>query len=94
MSLENNESSTAQLVYDFFDYYLNKFNATKMISLQHGGFCDKLNTEDTIAFSIIDPFQVEHNPGQSVKWNSMSLKVIFLKFKDLMDKVDNGECIF
>ena len=89
-----NDSSTAELVYHFFNYYLNVFNVSKIISLKHGGFCDKLNSEDTIAFSIVDPFQIEHNPGQSVKSNSMSYKIIWLKFKDIIDKIENGEWVF
>ena len=89
-----NEMSTAELIYKFFDFYSNKFKGDKFISIKQGGFISKTNKSDKIAFSIDDPFQVEHNPGQSITLNSMSYKTTVSKYNDLCEKVKEGKVIF
>ena len=53
-----NEMSTAELIYKFWDFYLNKFNENKVISLRHGGYWDKIK-QDSIAFSIIPLYLIK-----------------------------------
>lgn len=61
-----NTMSTAELVYNFFEFYSHEMSTDQMISVKSASFPMKPNKADTTAFSIIDPFQIEHNPGQSV----------------------------
>lgn len=89
-----NKLSTAELVYKFFEFYSNEEIYEKLIDIKSGGFIPKLNKEDKVAFSILDPFQVEHNPGQSLKSHSLSYKTTVTKFEDLCQRVKEGRVIF
>lgn len=89
-----NEMSTAELVYKFFDFYVNTFTTDQMINIKEGGFTEKLSKADTVAFSIVDPFQIEHNPGQSMRANSISYKSIISKFEDFCENLRSCKFVF
>lgn len=58
--------SLGELAYGFFYYYANKFDSWHMIDAKEGRFLKK-EIGDGFAYSIIDPFEQFHNPGQTVK---------------------------
>ena len=88
-----NEMSTAELIYKFFDFYINKFPPDQMINISEGGFSKK-DSKDNYACSIVDPFQIEHNPGQTPKLNCMSHRIMISKIEDVLAKVKKGQMIF
>ena len=49
------------------------------------GFSQKFN-RDRFPFSIIDPFEVQRNPGSSVKFHSPAHKKIIRQFRAALDK--------
>ena len=89
-----NEMSTAEIVVKFFKFYGEEFQCDRQINIKEGGFTPKNKLKDNLAFSIIDPFQFEHNPGRSISETSMTYKTTTSKFMDLYERVQEGRVIF
>ena len=95
MPKEHNTKSVAQLIYEFFYFYVYEFDSANMVinikepgsdrverKCRNGqvirvgaGFSQKFH-RDRFPFSIVDPFEVQRNPGCSVKFHSPAHKKI------------------
>ena len=64
-----NEMSTAELIYKFFEFYSSTFTKDQIISIKDSDLKTK-SSPDHLAFSIVDPFQVEFDPGHTLKSHS------------------------
>ena len=87
-----NSSSTTELLIQFFEYYAYKYNMDNhyWISIKHNKRAKALNCEQ-IVFPIEDPFDVTHNPGKTLKYNSLQhLEFIFCLKKEI-NNILSGE---
>jgi len=77
MPREKNTQSCSELLYEFLIFYLYEFNhQTMAISVKDtNGFVKKYE-KDNFPFSIIDPFDVQRNPGSTVRFNQNGHKKI------------------
>ena len=87
-----NNSSVTQLLVQFFEYYAYKYNLNNhyLISIKHRD--KKLsNNCEQIAFPIEDPFDVEHNPGKSLKYNTQQYSEFIFCMKKEINNIMSGE---
>jgi DNA polymerase sigma len=64
---ENNDS-VGELILKFFEFYSYKYEHDYLISINNNE--KKKCLKEYIAFPIEDPFDIEHNPGKSMKLNT------------------------
>ena len=85
---ENNNSIT-ELLIGFFDFYAYKYNHY-LISISKS---DKkaLPEEETIAFPLEDPFDVNYNPGKSMKLNTLQYSAFIYCMKKELNNILSGE---
>jgi DNA polymerase sigma len=91
--LDNKEAATNLLIKFFeyysyyYDYYDQKISINKDIS---EGF---KKTSDSIAFSVDDPFDQNHNPGKSMIINSPQFNKFITSMKKEINFIMNGEYV-
>ena len=84
-----NTSSVVELLIGFFDYYAYKYNHY-LISISRS---DKkpVPEEETIAFPLEDPFDVNYNPGKSMKRNTLQFAAFMYCMKKELNNILSGE---
>lgn len=87
MPKERNTKSIAELIYEFFYFYVYEFDYNnQVIDIKNSsGFSPKCS-RDKYPFSIVDPFEASRNPGCSVYMNSDSHKKIMMQFRSALDR--------
>ena len=86
--MENN-SLVSELLVGFFEFYSYKYDHY-LISISHSE--KKPFTEnDLIAFPIQDPFDINYNPGKSMKINSTQYSAFIYCMKKELNKILSGE---
>ena len=88
---ENNLSAT-ELLIQFFEFYAYKYNnlGHYLISIKHTEKKCTTNCQQ-IAFPIEDPFDVMHNPGKSLKFNSNQYTEFIFCMKKEINNILGGE---
>ena len=88
---ENNMTNTELLV-QFFEYYAYKYNMENhyLISIKHSNKIKAKNCEQ-IVFPIEDPFDVAHNPGKTMKYNSQQHSEFIFCMKKEINNILSGE---
>ena len=81
---EENCMSVTELLIKFFEFYAYEYNHY-LISIKNSNKIEAKKNEE-IAFPIEDPFESEHNPGHSMKINSIQ----YLQFNICMKKEINN----
>ena len=87
-----NNSSVTELLVQFFDYYAYRYNASNhyLISIKHDD--KKLSSNyEQIAFPIEDPFDIVHNPGKSLKFNTQQYSEFIFCMKKEINNILSGE---
>ena len=86
---EENESSIVDLLVGFFEYYAYKYNHY-LISISRS---DKIAVDknETIAFPLEDPFDINYNPGKSMKLNTLQYSVFIYCMKKELNNILSGE---
>ena len=84
-----NTSSVVELLIGFFDYYAYKYNHY-LISISKS-YKKPLPEEETIAFPLEDPFDVNYNPGKSMKINTLQFSVFNYCMKKELNNILSGE---
>ena len=89
-----NKETAANLLIQFFEYYAYCFNSNEQrISIKRDlPECMKKHN-DNIAFSIEDPFDVNHNPGKSMGINSQTYNKFITAMKKEINFILNGEYV-
>ena len=87
-----NNSNTTELLVQFFEYYSYKYNINNhyLISIKHSNKILENNNEQ-IVFPIEDPFDVSHNPGKSLKYNTQQHSEFILCMKKEINNILSGE---
>ena len=86
---KENNSSVVELLIGFFDFYAYKYDHY-LISISKS---DKkpLAEDETIAFPIEDPFDVNYNPGKSMKLNTFQYAFFIYCMKKELNNILSGE---
>lgn len=89
-----NKETATNLLIQFFEYYAYCFNSNEQrISIKRDlNECFKKHN-DNIAFSIEDPFDVNHNPGKSMTMNSLTYSKFITAMKKEINYILNGEYV-
>lgn len=87
-----NKDSAAQLLIKFFEYYSYYYDyfEQKVSIHRDPQECFKKNP-DSVAFSIEDPFDPNHNPGKSMTINSSQFNKFITAMKKEINFIMNGE---
>ena len=89
---ENKETATSLLI-KFFEYYSYFFDSDQRISINKELSETMKQNPDNIAFSIEDPFDVQHNPGKSMTINSVQYNKFITSMKKEINFILNGEYV-
>lgn len=82
-----NTKSVAELVYEFFYFYVYEFDCNKrVIDVKNGGGFSPKCSRDRYPFSIVDPFEPTRNPGCSVYINSEAHRQIMHEMKQALNR--------
>ena len=86
---KENNNSIVELLIGFFEFYAYKYNHY-LISISRS---DKkpVPDEDQIAFPLEDPFDVNYNPGKSMKKNTLQYSAFIYCMKKEMNNILSGE---
>ena len=86
---KENNNSIVELLVGFFEFYAYKYNHY-LISISRS---DKkpVPDEETIAFPIEDPFDVNYNPGKSMKLNTLQYSAFIYCMKKELNNILSGE---
>ena len=86
---KENNNSIVELLIGFFEFYAYKYNHY-LISISRS---DKkpVPDEDQIAFPLEDPFDVNYNPGKSMKKNTLQYSAFMYCMKKEMNNILSGE---
>jgi len=73
-NMKVNSQSTLELLIGFFSFYGEKYvdENLETISVKEADFVKRTEKEDVYLFSIEDPFDIHHNPGDKISKNSSS----------------------
>ena len=87
-----NNLNTTELLVQFFEYYSYKYNMNNhyLISIKHSNKI-LVNNNEQIVFPIEDPFDVSHNPGKSLKYNTQQHSEFILCMKKEINNILSGE---
>jgi DNA polymerase sigma len=87
-----NNSSVTELLVQFFEYYSYKYNMANhyLISIKNSTKKIAKNCEQ-IVFPIEDPFDIEHNPGKTLKFNTQQHSEFFLCMQKEINNILSGE---
>ena len=86
---EENCMSATELLIKFFEFYSYEYNHY-LISIKNSNKIEAKENEE-IAFPIEDPFESEHNPGQSMKINSLQYLQFNICMKTEINNILSGE---
>ena len=87
MPKERNTKSVAELIHEFFYFYVYEFDYNnQVIDIKNGGGYSPKCSRDKYPFSIVDPFEASRNVGCSVYMNSDSHKKIMMQFRSALDR--------
>ena len=87
-----NNMSTTELLIQFFEYYAYKYNMDNhyLISIKQSNRV-KANNCEQIVFPIEDPFDVAHNPGKTLKYNTLQHSEFIFCMKKEINNILSGE---
>ena len=85
---ENNDS-VGELILKFFEFYSYKYEHDYLISINNNE--KKKCLKEYIAFPIEDPFDIEHNPGKSMKLNTPQFDLFLNCMKKEINNILSGE---
>ena len=94
---KENESSVSELLVQFFEYYgyiYNNSNYNKkhyLISVKHSDKNFIANNTELIAFPLEDPFDVNHNPSSSLKFNTPQYSEFIFCMRKEINNILGGE---
>ena len=86
---KENNSPVVDLLIGFFEFYAYKYNHY-LISISRS---DKMPMpeDETIAFPLEDPFDINYNPGKSMKLNTLQYSVFIYCMKKELNNILSGE---
>ena len=87
---ENNDS-VGELIVKFFEFYAYKYNHDYLISINNSE--KKSCKGEHISYPIEDPFDIEHNPGKSMKLNTPQFDTFLNYMKKEINNILSGEYI-
>ena len=87
---ENNDS-VGELIVKFFEFYAYKYNHEYLISINNSE--KKSCKGEHISYPIEDPFDIEHNPGKSMKLNTPQFDTFLNYMKKEINNILSGEYI-
>ena len=90
---KENNSTVTELLVQFFEYYAYKYNTNNnryLITIKHSDKKSAINC-DQIVFPIEDPFDIEHNPGKSMKFNSQQFPNFIFCMQKEINNILSGE---
>ena len=91
---EKNKESVSNLLLKFFEYYSYFYDGKTKISIKKNKEEESsLNKSSKIAFSIDDPFESKHNPGKSMKINTIQYNKFTYYMKKEILNILSGEYI-
>ena len=80
---EENTKHLSALMIEFFQFYVNIFDSKyEQINIRADGFIKKY-VADNFPFSIVDPFDDNKNPGDSVRFGTEQHAKILHEFKKM-----------
>ena len=84
-----NKNSVIELLVGFFEFYAYKYNHY-LISISHS---DKkpVAEDEIIAFPLEDPFDINYNPGKSLKLNTLQYYAFIYCMKKELNNILSGE---
>jgi DNA polymerase sigma len=84
-----NNNSVVELLIGFFHFYAYEYNHY-LISISHS---DKKQVaeDDTVAFPLEDPFDINYNPGKSLKLNTLQYTAFIYCLKKELNNILSGE---
>jgi DNA polymerase sigma len=87
-----NNMTTTELLVQFLEYYAYKYNMENhyLISIKQSNRIKAKNCEQ-IVFPIEDPFDVAHNPGKTLKYNSQQHSEFIFCMKKEINNILSGE---
>ena len=85
---ENNDS-VGELIVKFFEFYAYKYNHDYLISINNSE--KKSCKGEHISYPIEDPFDIEHNPGKSMKLNTQQFDTFLNYMKKEINNILSGE---
>ena len=88
---ETNTESVTELLIKFFEFYAYKYDQSFLISISNSE--KKVPSSEHIAFPIEDPFDIEHNPGKSMKLNTPQYELFLNCMKKEINMLMNGEYV-
>jgi DNA polymerase sigma len=88
---ETNKDSVTELLIKFFEFYAYKYDQSFLISISNSE--KKVPSSEHIAFPIEDPFDIEHNPGKSMKLNSPQYELFLNCMKKEINMLLSGEYV-
>ena len=85
---KENKSSVVELLIGFFDFFAYKYNHY-VISISRS---DKklMNNDENIAFPLEDPFDINYNPGKSMKLNTVQYSLFIYCMKKELNNILSG----
>jgi DNA polymerase sigma len=87
---ENNDS-VGELILKFFEFYSYKYEHDYLISIHHN---EKKNCKgEHLAFPMEDPFDIEHNPGKSMKLNTPQFDLFLNCMRKEINNILSGDLI-
>ena len=87
---ENNDS-VGELIVKFFEFYAYKYNHDYLISISNSE--KKSCKGEHISYPIEDPFDIEHNPGKSMKLNTPQFDTFLNYMRKEINNILSGENI-
>ena len=87
---ENNDS-VGELILKFFEFYSYKYNHDYLISISNSE--KKSCKGEHISYPIEDPFDIEHNPGKSMKLNTPQFDTFLNYMRKEINNILSGENI-
>ena len=94
---KENDSSVSELLVQFFEYYGYIYNNTNynnkhyLISVKHSDKNFVANNTELIAFPLEDPFDVNHNPSSSLKFNTPQYSEFIFCMRKEINNILGGE---
>lgn len=88
-----NDETVTNLLVKFFEYYAYIFESKQKISVHKDLIESIKETDDKIAFSIDDPFEITHNPGQSMTTDTENYKKFIKAMKMEINFILDGEYV-
>ena len=77
------------MILKFFEFYSYKYEHDYLISINNNE--KKKCLKEYIAFPIEDPFDIEHNPGKSMKLNTPQFDLFLNCMKKEINNILSGE---